>query len=317
MNKLNLTLPYSTYPNFDFGSLENGECISEFWFEKKDVYTLGETLEIPQSVICYNGTKVDGIKFLCIFFKRFAYPCRYSEMISFGRSVPELSYVSNHFMNFVYDRWGHLIKTMNLQWLVPVNLHLFIDAIHASESLLENCLGFIDETNRSICRSTKDQCILYSGHKKVQAIKFQSVVALNGLIANLYGPVNGQHLTAICLLTQALFRNLQQYACGPKQHFLCGDLAYPLWPQLMGSFQGSARTPLQNSWNKVMCLLRVSVEWILGDILDYLKFLEFKMGLKLQLSAVGKMYIVCALMQDARTCIMSIKQALTLTWSQL
>ena len=37
------------------------------------------------------------------------------------------------------------------------------------------------------------------------------------------------------------------------------------------------------------------------------------MGLKLQLSAVGKMYIVCALMQDARTCIMSIKQALTLT----
>ena len=190
MNKLNLTLPYSTYPNFDFGSLENGECISEFWFEKKDVYTLGETLEIPQSVICYNGTKVDGIKFLCIFFKRFAYPCRYSEMISFGRSVPELSYVSNHFMNFVYDRWGHLIKTMNLQWLVPVNLHLFIDAIHASESLLENCLGFIDETNRSICRSRKDQCILYSGHKKVQAIKFQSVVALNGLIANLYGPVN-------------------------------------------------------------------------------------------------------------------------------
>ena len=51
-----------------------------------------------------------------------------------------------------------------------------------------------------------------------------------------------------------------------------------------------------------MSPLRVLVERILGDILHYFKFLDFKKGLKLQLSAVGKMYIMCALMQNARTC---------------
>ena len=38
---------------------------------------------------------------------------------------------------------------------------------------------------------------------------------------------------------------------------------------------------------------RTSVEWIFGDIINYFKFLDLKKGLKLQLSAVGKKYIVC------------------------
>ena len=31
--------------------------------------------------------------------------------------------------------------------------------------------------------------MLYNGHKRIHALKFQSVVAPNGMIANLYGPV--------------------------------------------------------------------------------------------------------------------------------
>ena len=61
-------------------------------------------------------------------------------MISrFGRPVPELCLVSNHVMNFVYDRWRHLVKIINQQWLAPVNLQLFADTTHASGSPLDNC----------------------------------------------------------------------------------------------------------------------------------------------------------------------------------
>ena len=49
--------------------------------------------------------------------------------------------------------------------------------------------GFVDGTVRPICHPTKNQKVAYNGHKKVHAIKFQSVVAANGLIANLFGPV--------------------------------------------------------------------------------------------------------------------------------
>ena len=82
MNKSNLTVPYWNYRKFDLDSFENDQCVSEFRFEKKDVYILAETLEIAESIICYNGTKVDGIESLCIYLKRFAYLCRYSDTIS-------------------------------------------------------------------------------------------------------------------------------------------------------------------------------------------------------------------------------------------
>ena len=38
-----------------------------------------------------------------------------------------------------------------------------------------------------------------------------------------------------------------------------------------------------------------------GDIINYFKFLEFKKDLKIGLSTVGEMYIVGALLHNART----------------
>jgi hypothetical protein len=59
----------------------------------------------------------------------------------------------------------------------------------------------------------------------------------------------------------------------------------------------SERLPLhqkwQNEYNRSMSSVRVSVEWIFGDIINYFKFMDFKNNLKIGLSQVGKMYIVC------------------------
>ena len=42
----------------------------------------------------------------------------------------------------------------------------------------------------------------------------------------------------------------------------------------------------------------MTVEWIFGDIINYFKFLD----LKVSFSAVGKMYVACALLHNARVC---------------
>lgn len=52
-----------------------------------------------------------------------------------------------------------------------------------------------------------------------------------------------------------------------------------------------------------MSEVRTSVEWVFGEIVDYFSFLDFKKDLKIGLSAVGKMYTVCALMTNAHTCL--------------
>ena len=68
-------------------------------------------------------------------------------------------------------------------------LQEFANAIHKRGAPLTNCWGFIDGTVRPMSRPGQHQRVVYNGHKRVHALKFQSVVAPNGLIANLYGPV--------------------------------------------------------------------------------------------------------------------------------
>ena len=50
--------------------------------------------------------------------------------------------------------------------------------------------GFVDGTVRPICRTGENQRLVYNGHKRVHALKFQAVALPNGLIGHLFGPVD-------------------------------------------------------------------------------------------------------------------------------
>ena len=59
------------------------------------------------------------------------------------------------------------------------------------------------------------------------------------------------------------------------------------------------------AFNAAMSSVRVSVEWLFGDISNSFKFLDFKKNLKLGLSAIGKQYIVSAVFRNILTCLYS------------
>ena len=52
-----------------------------------------------------------------------------------------------------------------------------------------NCFGFVDGTVRPIARPGEHQRVMYNRHKRVHALKFQSLALPNGLIGNPHGPV--------------------------------------------------------------------------------------------------------------------------------
>lgn len=54
-----------------------------------------------------------------------------------------------------------------------------------------------------------------------------------------------------------------------------------------------------------MSEVRISVEWLFGNIKNYFKFIDFSKMLKIGLSAVGKQFLVCGLLQNAHTCLYS------------
>ena len=86
------------------------------------------------------------------------------------------------------------------------------------------------------------------------------------------------------------------------------DPAYPLRPHLMALYrigQVPVFTDDVEAFNAAMSSVRASVEWLLGDISNSFKFLDFKKHLKLGLSAVGKQYIVSALFRNILICLYS------------
>ena len=106
------------------------------------------------------------------------------------------------------------------------------------------------------------------------------------------------------LARSGLLGDLQQHTIAQNGSILCiyGDPpAYPLRPQLQKPFGGARITPLQYQLNQATSSVRVAVEWIFRDIINYFQFLDFRKTLKIQLSAVGKMYIVSVLSRNARS----------------
>ena len=75
---------------------------------------------------------------------------------------------------------------------------------------------------------------------------------------------------------------LQQYALDLQGQPLCiySDPAYPLYIHLQSPFYNPI-TANERAFNKSMNQVRVSVEWLFGDIINWLKFLDLKRTLKL------------------------------------
>ena len=145
---------------------------------------------------------------------------------------------------------------------------------------------------------------MYNGDKQKHCIKFQSIVIPNGLIANLHGPFKGKRHDSTMPQETGVVNDLRRVAFYNGDPLcLYGDPAHPLGVHLQAPFRNMNLTPQMSSYNQAMSEVRVSVELLFGNITNYFKFIDFKSQLKVNVSAVGKFYIVCALLENAHTCL--------------
>ena len=79
--KILIFLIYWRYEKFNLEKLNDDQCKVTFRFSKNHIYHLKETLNIPEEIMCYNNLRVDGVEALCAVLKRFAYTCRFIDMI--------------------------------------------------------------------------------------------------------------------------------------------------------------------------------------------------------------------------------------------
>ena len=186
----NPDFPYDLHEPFDLDELDESECWAEFRCRKRDISILSDVLGIPAVLECDQRSICEGTEALCMLLRRLSYPCRFGDMVPrFAKPVPVLSMVTNAMQDYIYDAHCHRVMQWNHTLLSPANLQIYSDVVSAKGAPLNNCFGFIDGTVRPIARPGEHQRVVYNGHKRVHALKFQSIALPNGLIGNLYGPV--------------------------------------------------------------------------------------------------------------------------------
>ena len=176
----------------------------------------------------YNCLKIDATEPICMLLKRFAYPCRYLDMIPrFARPTPEICVGCNTVMHMLHQQWGFLLNSFNRVTLSPINLQSYANAVHKRGAPLRNCWGFIDGIVRAISRQGINQRVLYNRHKRINAIKFQSVAKQEGLVALLHGPFEYRRHDSGMLRGFGLLRLLEEHSVSQDCEIMCiyGDPA--------------------------------------------------------------------------------------------
>ena len=114
----NPQVPYWTYNTVDLDVMEEDACRADFRMRKNNVLALHRALRYPELLKCYNRVVVDSVEALCSCLRQLAFPCRYGDLVPrFARPVPQLSMITNVVIADIYDKYSHLLLSLDQPWL--------------------------------------------------------------------------------------------------------------------------------------------------------------------------------------------------------
>jgi hypothetical protein len=180
-----------------------------------------------------------------------------------------------------------------------------LDAVAIKKKVMvcRGCLciwGFIDGTVWRICWPTYHQEMSYSGHKCCHGVKFQAVVTPDGLIACLYGPLEGSgHDAQMLVESNILVQKLRNLMPVPEddpeavpEFQLYGDPAYSESRYLIKRFLNAHRGSSEARLNKKMSKVRECVKWSIRNVITYWSYLDYRRAMQLYKIPVAKYYFV-------------------------
>ena len=129
-------------------------------------------------------------------------------------------------------------------------------------------------------------------------------MAPNGIIAHLFGPIEGRRHDAFMLGESNLLPLLERMVKpNGDPYVVYGDPAYGITRHIISPFRGAHLTRPQQLFNAEISKCRICVEWGFGKILQYFTYLDFQRNLKVLLQPVAKYYLVGALLINCHTCL--------------
>jgi len=153
-------------------------------------------------------------------------------------------------------------------------------------------------------RPTYNQREVYNGKDRVHGLKYQSLTFPNGLIGNLYGPVEGRLHDATLLRESGILQEVANFTdVDGRPLVIYGDKAYPLSDQLLTPYRGVGHNNDQRNFNLDMNSARISVEWNFAGVNNNFAFMNYSPNLKLYLQPIAVYYKVSVILSNCRTCL--------------
>ena len=99
----------------------------------------------------------------------------------------------------------------------------------------------------------------------------------NGLIAHMFGPLEGRRHDAFMLSVSGLTEKLRRLnRPNGEPYVIYGDPAYGVTRNILAPYRGIHLTSQEKEFNRAMSSVRVSVEWTFGKVVQYFAYLDFK-----------------------------------------
>ena len=168
----------------------------------------------------------------------------------FGRHPTDIGKIFNQMIYYIDEHWCHLLDNFDQMWLHQDNLRMMAEAIQDKGCPLHNCFGFLDGTLIPNARPIYNQRELYNGKNKVHGLKYQSLTVANGLIANLYWPVEGRIHDSTLLRESGILQTVEHFtAADGSPLIMYADKAYPIHQHLITPYRGVGLSNVERFFN--------------------------------------------------------------------
>ena len=155
-----------------------------------DIWCVYTALCLPQYITINNGACIPGIKAFCILLFKLSRPYSLKSIgEKFARSRTIMSWIVTKIMHKIYCCCKKILY-WDEEWLHTEQLWCYAHAItHRNEHHhhVNNVFAFINGTIQKIACPFKFQRQLYNGWKHCHCIKFQGLMAPDGIMIHLGG----------------------------------------------------------------------------------------------------------------------------------
>jgi hypothetical protein len=252
-----ISLPFRREYRGAISAHADSVCHAEFRFNKMQLRRLHISLRLDGDHRLDNGAKYSGETILLASLFYMHRPMTQEECADFiGITCqPDVSRIYSFFLEHMITNWDHLVAidpfdSLNM-WapFVPeFKRRIMLYHVRGVDTFrYRNVIGFVDGKLHRVARPLQrpehteirvdTQQTVYNGYKKIHAVKFQSVIAPNGMIIQLSGAYRGRVHDSTLLRRSGLNSMLQQLSASAGEHCdVYGDSAYPILSNVVKAY---------------------------------------------------------------------------------